>query len=77
MPPQRQQMLVLRRTIVRSAGRRRIALLVPLVGRARAGRRHACPGSGRSPLAVETVVVIRRRASENPLWGPNRSVANA
>jgi len=35
-------------------------------------RRRSRPGPGRPPLAVETVALIRRMATENPLWGAER-----
>ena len=35
-------------------------------------RRKSRPGPGRPPLAAETVALIRRLASENPLWGAER-----
>jgi len=35
-------------------------------------RRKSRPGPGRPPLAAETIVLIRRMAAENPLWGAER-----
>ncbi len=35
-------------------------------------RRKSRPGPGRPPLPAETVALIRRMASENPLWGAER-----
>ena len=35
-------------------------------------RRKSRPGPGRPPFAAETVALIRRLASENPLWGAER-----
>ena len=35
-------------------------------------RRRSRPGPGRPPLRAETVALIRRMASENPLWGAER-----
>jgi len=35
-------------------------------------RRKSRPGPGRPPLPAETVVLIRRMAADNPLWGAER-----
>jgi len=35
-------------------------------------RHKSRPGPGRPPLAAETIVLIRRMATENPLWGAER-----
>jgi len=48
-----------------------------LLGWHRAGfrsfwRRKSRPGPGRPPLAAETIVLIRRMATEDPLWGAER-----
>ncbi len=48
-----------------------------LLGWHRAGfrsfwRRKSRPGPGRPPLAAATIVLIRRMAAENPLWGAER-----
>ncbi len=81
----RQQLLVLRRSVKRPAVTRADRALLVLLAiqpetllrwhraafRA-CWRRKSRPGPGRPPLPAETVVLIRRMAADNPLWGAER-----